>query len=95
MVRPRASFCRALCLCAQVMSYAAARAHIRCCMQIAGTASSMGSNFKWGLAQHYDEIARKEWERKAARGDAGVLRSCFLVRQLAECSCAAFIQALT
>ena len=47
--------------------YPSAMAHLRTCLQIAGTA---GTEHRRGvLAQLYDEICRNEWAERALRGD--------------------------
>lgn len=51
----------------QVWDYGAARAHARILLEIGATAAFEGRRHH--LMQYYDEVARREWNEKATRGD--------------------------
>jgi len=57
----------------QVWTFTAAMAHLRACLEIAAAASA--EKRRYSLAIIYDEICRKEWPQKAARGKP-VLAPC-------------------
>ena len=51
----------------QVWKYTAAMAHFRNCMEVAACAAA--EKRRYTLAITYDELCRKHWSQKAARGD--------------------------
>ena len=57
-----ARFCTSACPC-QIWSYTSSQAHLRVCLEIAATKSL-------ALAQHYDELVRKDWAERSKRGES-------------------------
>ena len=45
----------------QIWTYTSSQAHLRVCLEVAATKSL-------ALAQHYDELVRKDWAEKSKRG---------------------------
>ena len=61
------AYCFAIPVHWQVWKYTAAMAHFRNCMEVAAGAAA--EKRRYTLAITYDELCRKHWSQKAARGD--------------------------
>ena len=69
-----------------VMTYTAAMAHLRVCLQIAVSAGLDGRRHQ--LAQVYDIVARQEWAEKAERGRTCLWHFLTVSRRLPPSHCA-------
>ena len=54
-------------VCSQVWQYTAAMAHMRVCLEVAVNAAA--EEKRYSLAVVYDEVCRKEWHKRASRGE--------------------------